>query len=150
MKFNLVVLALSTAENEHSFPAHLPLPPHLRSLPANIPIPPHLRQKFEDAEITTGEATTTGVLTTTENHTTSDLTTTSELTTTEQVTITEGVEATPKPPSLLAALLGDYEDQREPIEPSRGSFDLQAALRFSRERGYGKSRTKHYCFGGQL
>ena len=144
MKFNLVVLALSTAENEHSLPAHLPLPPHLRSIPENMPIPPHLRPKFEDAEITTGEHTTTGLLTTTGDFTTSGLTTTGALTTTEQVTLTKNVEATPKPPSLLAALLGDYEDQRELVEPSRGSFDLQAALRFSRERGYGKSKF-YYC-----
>lgn len=121
MKFNLAVIILSQtsadADNSHSLPAHLPLPPHLRkspspssaaSLPVNMPVPHHLRNETMD------------------------------------VIITDDDVATTEPPSLLAALLGDYNDAVEEEaeeevqdEPKRGAFDLQLALRDSRDRGYG-------------
>ena len=145
MKFNLVVLALSSSTvetvSEHSLPAHLPLPPHLRkspsSLPDNLPVPPHLRQALveEENETTTGEFTTTtstGATTTATTATTTTATTTAILT---------SIVTTPKAPSLLAALLGDYDDhqtEEEILNYQRGTFDLQLALRDSRDKGYGK------------
>ena len=142
MKFNLVVLALSSSTvetiSEHSLPAHLPLPPHLRkspsSLPDNLPVPPHLRHALveEETETTTGELTTTATTGATTTATTTAATTT--------VTVTSKV-TTPKAPSLLAALLGDYADEQakeEVLTYKRGTFDLQLALRDSRDKGYGK------------
>ena len=142
MKFNLVVLALSSSTvetiSEHSLPAHLPLPPHLRkspsSLPDNLPVPPHLRQALveEETETTTGELTTTA--------TTGETTTATTTAATTTVTVTSK-ETTPKAPSLLAALLDDYADEQaeeEVLTYKRGTFDLQLALRDSRDKGYGK------------
>jgi len=141
MKFNLVVLALSSSTvetvSEHSLPAHLPLPPHLRkspsSLPDNLPVPPHLRQALveEETETTTGEFTTT---------TSTGATTTATTTTAMTTAILTSIETTPKAPSLLAALLGDYDDhqtEEEILNYQRGTFDLQLALRDSRDKGYG-------------
>ena len=144
MKFNLVVLALSSSTvetvSEHSLPAHLPLPPHLRkspsSLPDNLPVPPHLRHSpvEEETETTTGEFTTTTSTGATTTVTTTIATTTAILT---------SIETTPKAPSLLAALLGDYDDhqtEEEILNYQRGTFDLQLALRDSRDKGYGKTK----------
>lgn len=99
MKFNLTVLALSTANADffHSLPAHLPMPPHLRKAekpqPARVNAPSFLK---------------------------SDQTT--KIEEVNEISVNESSDQT----SIL------YED-----EPVRGHFDLEAALRDSREKGYG-------------
>ena len=106
MKFNLTVLALSTANGDfmsdykHSLPAHLPMPPHLRKAektqPARVNAPSFLKSETDQ--------------------TTDD-------------------EKTSNDPDKIEIL---YQE-----EPARGHFDLEAALRDSREKGYGKWNRKH-------
>ena len=115
MKFNLAVIILSQTsadtDNAHSLPAHLPLPPHLRKSSPSLaasPLPDNMPVPHH-------------------------------LRDTADVINNDFDVPTTESPSLLAALLGDYNDGEEEVqEPKRSTFDLQLALRDSRDRGYGK------------